>query len=368
VKSSLKQALEPRFRTDSQIAKSITVAGREIGSGAPCFVIAEAGVNHNGDVALAHQLIDAAADAGADAIKFQTFDAVSLALPRALKADYQMRSSEPGESQLEMLRRLELPQDAYSGLINHTKEKNLIFLSSPFDEASADYLERLGLPAFKIPSGEVTNLPFLSHVARKGRPLLVSTGMCHLAEVAEAVEEIQQYGSPPLALLHCVSCYPAASEECNLRALQTLRSQFGVPVGWSDHTLGTSVAAAAVALGASLLEKHLTLDKNMAGPDHQVSLQPGEFKSLVISVREIEQALGNGIKQPSSRERDTAIAVRKSLCAAHDLSPGEILREDDLVARRPGDGISPARRNGLVGRKLTRPRKTGECIQEGDLA
>lgn len=353
---------------DARTAESINVAGREIGTHAPCFVIAEAGVNHNGDVALAHQLIDAAADAAVDAIKFQTFDADCLAAPRALKADYQLQPIRPGESQLEMLRRLELPRDAYPGLILHAQEKNLIFLSSPFDEASSDYLERLGLSAFKIPSGEVTNLPFLRHIARKGRPLLVSTGMCHLGEVVQAMEEIQQCGDPPIALLHCVSCYPTVPEDCNLLAMQTLRAQFGVPVGWSDHTLGTSITIAAVALGASLLEKHLTLDKNMEGPDHQISLQSSEFKSLVISIREVESALGDGIKRPARRERNTAIAARKSLCASRDLSQGEILRQEDLVARRPGDGISPARWNDLIGRKLTRPRKTGESVQESDLA
>jgi N,N'-diacetyllegionaminate synthase len=355
-------------QVDARTEESINIAGREIGCRAPCFVIAEAGVNHNGDGALAHQLIDAAANAAADAIKFQTFDADCLASPRALKADYQMQPVRPGESQLEMLRRLELPRDAYPGLIIHAQEKNLIFLSSPFDEASSDYLERLDLPAFKIPSGEVTNLPFLSHIARKGRPLLVSTGMCQLEEVVQAVEEIQQCGNPPIALLHCVSCYPTVPEDCNLLAIQTLQAQFSVPVGWSDHTLGTSIAVAAVALGAKLLEKHLTLDKNMEGPDHQMSLQSSEFKSMVNSVREVERALGDGIKRPARRECNLATAARKSLCAARDLSPGEILRQEDLIARRPGDGISPARWNDLIGRKLTRPRKTGESVQEGDLA
>jgi N,N'-diacetyllegionaminate synthase len=347
---------------------SVRVANREIGSAAVCFVIAEAGVNHNGDIALAHQLIDAAAEAGADAIKFQTFDAASLASPRALKADYQMRATRPEESQLEMLRGLELPRAAYPKLIAHAEEKNLIFLSSPFDESSADYLEQLDLPAFKIASGGITNLSFLNHIARKARPMLVSTGMSQLEEVARAVDEIEQHGNPPVVLLHCVSCYPALAEDCNLLAMQTLRMRFGVPVGWSDHTLENSIAVAAVALGASVLEKHLTLGKNMQGPDHRMSLNPGEFKSLMISVREVERALGDGIKRPSLREHNTAIAARKSLCAARDLLPGEILRQQDLEARRPGDGISPARRDELIGRKLARLRKTGECIEEGDLA
>jgi N,N'-diacetyllegionaminate synthase len=356
------------LQKDAREVKSIRVAGREIGAAAPCFVIAEAGVNHNGDIALAHLLIDAAAEAGADAIKFQTFDAASLASPRAAKADYQKHTSGPEESQLEMLRALELPRVGYPSLIAHAHEKNLIFLSSPFDEASADYLEQLDLPAFKIASGEITNLAFLNHMARKGRPMLVSTGMCELEEVARAMDEIERHGNPPVALLHCVSCYPALPEDCNLRAMATLRTRFGVPAGWSDHSVQNSIAVAAVALGASVLEKHLTLDKNMPGPDHQTSLEPGEFKLLMASIREVERALGDGTKRPAHRERNTAIAARKSLCAARDLFPGEILRQEDLDARRPGDGISPVRRDELVGRKLTRHRKTGESIEEGDLA
>jgi N,N'-diacetyllegionaminate synthase len=356
------------LQKDTREMTSIRIADREIGSSAPCFVIAEAGVNHNGDIALAHQLIDAAAEAGADAIKFQTFDAASLASPRALKADYQIRAGRPEESQLEMLRGLELPRAAYPKLIAHAHEKNVIFLSSPFDESSADFLEQIDLPAFKIASGEVTNLSFLRHIARKGRPMLVSTGMSQLEEVVRAMDEIEQHGNPPVALFHCVSCYPALPEDCNLLAMQTLRTRFEVPVGWSDHTLENSIAVAAVALGASVLEKHLTLEKNMQGPDHQMSLDPGEFKSLMISVREVERALGDGIKCPTHRERNTAIAARKSLCAARDLFPGEILQQEDLAARRPGDGISPARRDEFIGRKLTRLRTMGECIEEGDLA
>jgi N-acetylneuraminate synthase/N,N'-diacetyllegionaminate synthase len=359
--------MSSQLQTDPQTT-SIILAGREIGSSAQCFVIAEAGVNHNGDVTLAHRLIDAAADVGANAIKFQTFDADNLASPNARKAEYQARSTGTEESQLEMLRRLELSRAAYPDLIRHAHERNLVFLSSPFDEASADFLEQLGVCAFKIPSGEITNLPFLGRIARKGRPLLISTGMCQLEEVVQAVEAVRLNGNPNIVLLHCVSCYPADPGDCNLLAMQTLRNRFGVPVGWSDHTLGTSVAVAAVALGACLLEKHLTLDKTMAGPDHQSSLQPNEFQSLVVSIREVERALGDGVKRPALGEHSTAIAARKSLCAARDLSPGHVLREEDFVARRPGSGISPAKLDELVGRVLTLPRRTGECIKEQDLA
>jgi len=347
-------------------SQSVTIAGRVIGSPGPCFVIAEAGVNHNGDVTLAHKLIDAAAEAGADAIKFQTFIADNLALPGASKAEYQMRSAGSGESQLDMLRNLELPRSAYPGLVLHAHDKNLIFLSSPFDEASADFLEQLGVPAFKIASGEITNLPFLGHIARKGRPLLVSTGMCELEEVVVAMEEIRRGGNPPVVLLHCVSCYPAAPEDCNLLAMLTLKVKFGIPVGFSDHTLGTSIAVAAVALGAAVIERHITLDKKMNGPDHAVSSELCEFKTMVDSVRNIERALGDGIKRPALGEREIAAVARKSLYAARDLSPGTVLTPEDLVARRPGNGISPSRRGDFIGRTLTRLRTAGESIQEGD--
>ena len=255
--------------------RSIEVAGRTIGDGHPCFVIAEAGVNHNGDSALAHQLIDVAADAGADAVKFQTFDPERLVSATARKAAYQAAGTGSSESQLDMLRRLVLPLEALAALAEHAARRGLIFLSTPFDESSADTLGELGMAAFKVPSGEVTNHALVAHVAGKGRPVLLSTGMSTLAEVAAAVEVVRQSGHPPLALFHCVTSYPAAPADCNLRAIAAMKAAFGAPVGWSDHTEGVAVSLAAVAAGANLLEKHFTLDRGLPGPDHRASLEPG---------------------------------------------------------------------------------------------
>jgi len=330
----------------------IAIADRAIGEDAPCFVIAEAGVNHNGEPALAHALIDAAAAAGADAVKFQTFHAERLALASAPKAAYQERSGPAGESQFDMLRRLELPDQEVRALATHCREKGILFLSSPFDEDSADFLEALGMPAFKVPSGELTNSPFLRHLAAKGRPLIVSTGMADMAEVEVAVEAVRAAGDPPLALLHCVSNYPADPADCNLRAIGALARAFGVPVGWSDHTVGIDIAVAAVALGAAILEKHFTTDRALPGPDHRASLQPGELADMVTAVRRVESALGTGVKRPAAGEAGTADVARKSLVAVRDLAAGTVIAATDLTARRPGTGIPPSRQGDLLGRRL----------------
>ncbi len=280
----------------------IATANRPIGEGVPCFVIAEAGVNHNGEPKLAHALIDAAAAAGADAVKFQTFKADRLALASAPKAAYQKRNQPGEESQLAMLRRLELEDGVVGELVAHCREKGILFLSSPFDEESADFLDALGMAAFKVPSGELTNAPFLRHLAGKGKPLIVSTGMADMAEVEAAVAAIRASGAPPLALLHCVSAYPADPADCNLRAMGALERAFRVPVGWSDHTTGIDVAIAAVALGAAIIEKHFTTDRALPGPDHAASLEPGELAALMTAVRRVESALGAGVKRPSASE------------------------------------------------------------------
>jgi len=347
--------------------ESIQVAGRGIGPGHRCFIIAEAGVNHNGDVAKACRLVEVAAEAGADAIKFQTFDPEAVTFQDAPKAPYQVATTGSQGSQLEMLRGLVLPRSAYPELVRRAHDHGLLFLSTPFDEASADFLEELGVPAFKIPSGEVTNCPFVAHVARKGRPLLISTGMCTLSEVQQVVETVKENGAPPFALLHCVSAYPAEPSECNLKAMQTLREAFHVPVGWSDHTLGGSVAIAAVALGANLIEKHVTLDRGLPGPDHQASLEPKELQSLVQALRQAELAMGDGDKHPSPSERATAIAARKSLHLARSLPSGAVLQAADLVARRPGTGFPPAQLHSVVGRKLLVAVKAGELLEERHL-
>jgi N-acetylneuraminate synthase len=343
-------------------AKSVQIAGRSIGAGAPCLIIAEAGVNHNGDLNIARQLISVAAEAGADAVKFQTFTAESLVTKDAPKAEYQLRTTNRSESQYEMLERLELSEPAHQSLMKEASEKGIMFLSTPFDEAGADLLNKLGIPAFKIASGEITNLPFLEHVAQKNRPVIVSTGMSNLAEVAAAVDCIKKTGNEQLILLHCVSAYPAAPADVNLRAMQTLRKEFGVPVGFSDHTLGFEITIAAVALGACVIEKHITLDRTLPGPDHAASLEPEDLKAMVRAIRTVEAALGQESKQPTPSEANTSAVARKSLTAARDLSAGTILTKELIAIQRPGTGLSPAMRDDLVGRALRQSVRAGELL------
>jgi N,N'-diacetyllegionaminate synthase len=333
------------------VVTAVHIAGRTVGSGAPCVVIAEAGVNHNGDADLARQLIDAAATAGADAIKFQTFCADRLTTADAPKAAYQKTADGDG-SQLDMLRRLELPEGAWKDLRDHCRNKGILFLSSPFDEQSADFLDGLDIAAFKIPSGEITNPGFLHHVAAKGRPLIVSTGMAELQEVRDAVKIVRSVGDVPLVLLHCVSAYPAPAAECNLRAMATMRQEFDLPIGWSDHCLGNEVALAAVALGACVIEKHLTLDRNLPGPDQAASAEPAEFAALIAGIRKIEAALGNGVKVPVASEGETRDVARKRLVAARNLAKGELVDTGSMAIRRPGTGLPPAQANSLIGRTL----------------
>jgi len=342
------------------------VEDRWIGDGAPCFVIAEAGVNHNGDVGLAKELIDAAADAGADAVKFQTFSPDRLVAHTAPKAPYQVERSGSG-SQESMLAGLVLPSSAYLELIAHANERAILFLSTPFDMESVDLLLSLGMAAVKIGSGDLTHDPLLRYVARQGRPIVLSTGMATLAEVGHAVQVIQSVRRVPLAVLHCVTNYPATSSEANLRAMDTMRMLFGVPAGWSDHTLGIDVALAAVARGASILEKHLTLDTALPGPDHRASLEPGDFLRLVTGVRGIEAALGDGVKQPAASERANIPAARRSLHLTRSLTAGHQLELDDLAALRPGTGVPPSALEELLGRRLARALPSGAVVREQDL-
>ncbi len=330
----------------------LDIGQRRVGPGHPCFLIAEAGVNHNGDINLALELIDAAAAAGADAVKFQTFTANRLVTRTAPKAAYQVQQTGPRETQFEMLRRLELSPEAHQRLATRCLQCEVEFMSTPFDEESADLLAELGVRVFKIPSGEITNLPYLAHIAGKQKPMIVSTGMSGLGEIEDAVRTIRRNRDPALALLHCVSNYPANPADCNLRALQTLQVAFGVPTGYSDHSPGIEVALASVALGACILEKHFTLDRTLPGPDHQSSLEPGELASLVRGVRIVESALGHGRKEPTPRESDTAAVARKSLVVARDLAAGDILTPEMIAIKRPGTGLPPAMRDTLVGRRL----------------
>jgi N-acetylneuraminate synthase len=350
------------------VVKPVRIHNRLVGPGYPCFVIAEAGVNHNGAIAVARQLVDVAASAGADAVKFQTFVADRLATPAAQKASYQSATTGDSETQLEMLRRLELSKEAHYELSEMCAARGILFLSTPFDEESADFLESLGVTAFKIPSGELTNLPFLEHIGRKGKPVILSTGMATLEEVRDALQTILTAGSTEVVLLHCVSCYPAAPPDVNLRAMETMRQAFRRPVGYSDHTLGIEVSLAAVAMGACVIEKHFTLDRTLPGPDQRASLEPAELEALLKSIRTIEQSFGNGVKVPAAAEREIADVARKSVVAATYISAGTILKRELLAIRRPGTGLRPELRDSLIGRRAAQAIPAGSLVRMDQLA
>jgi N-acetylneuraminate synthase len=340
----------------------IEISGKKIGPGHPCFVIAEAGVNHNGDPGLARRLVEAAAAAGADAVKFQTFCAERLVSRRAPKAKYQLEHTDRGESQFEMLRRLELSIADHRALMDCCRANGVLFLSTPFDEQSADALEALGIAAFKISSGEVTNLPFLAHVARKQKPIILSTGMATLAEVEGAIAFVSHEGNRDLVLLHCVTNYPADPRDANLRAMHTMETAFGFPTGYSDHTPGIEVALAAVALGACVIEKHFTLDRNMPGPDHQASIEPGELRAMVAGIRRVEAALGDGIKRPVEAEIPNISVARKSLHWRRALPAGTRVAAGDVIALRPDVGLPPEMVPAVVGQTLTRAVEAGQPV------
>ncbi len=346
--------------------RPIHLGERSIGDG-PVFVIAEAGVNHNGDVALARRLIDAAASAGADAVKFQTFDPDALAAAGAPTAGYQRRAGVVATDQREMLAALALPPAAWSELQAHARARDLVFLSTPFDDGSAELLDQLGVPAFKVGSGELTNTPFITRLASRGRPLLISTGMADMVEVAAAVDAVRAGGDVPLALFHCVSSYPAAPEDANLRAIETMRRAFGVPVGWSDHTPGTELSLAAIAAGASLVEKHITLDRALPGPDHQASLEPEEFGAMVAGIRAVERALGTGAKAPVPAELDVARVARRSLHWTVSMDAGRVVAPGDVAILRPGTGMAPARLDEVVGRRTARAVMAGTAVAPRDV-
>ncbi len=345
----------------------INLGGRLIGPDLPCFIIAEAGVNHNGDVEMARRLVDAALDAGADAVKFQTFKASLVAGAAAPKAEYQQKAASSGESQLTMLENLELSAEDFAGLAGYCSSRGLVFLSTPFDRESVDLLAALDVPAFKIASGEITNWPLLEHVAQQNKPVILSTGLSYLSEVDEAVRVLRRSGCGELALLHCLTDYPADPAQVNLRAMELMAAAFRVPVGYSDHTSGLAVAAAATALGACIIEKHFTLDRNLPGPDHQASLEPGELRELVRTVRTVEAALGHGRKEPAPSEEKNRVVVRRSLTAARHIGKGETIGLEMLAALRPADGISPVRTGEIVGRRSRRPLAEGQILAWSDL-
>jgi N,N'-diacetyllegionaminate synthase len=332
------------------------------------FIIAEAGVNHNGSLDLAVRLIDAARAAGTDAVKFQTFRAEKLVSRSARKAEYQRLNTSGDDAQFSMLKSLELGEEEHRLLLRHCDAAGITFLSSPFDEQSVDLLDELGVSAFKIPSGEITNPHLLRHVARMGKPVILSTGMSTLAEVAEAVEVIRATGNDELTLLHCVTEYPAPYNEVNLRAMLTLRDTFGVPVGYSDHSPGIDIAVAAVALGATVIEKHFTISRDMDGPDHKASLEPDELAAMVQAVRHVEQALGDGVKAPAPCELKNIAIARKSVVAERDIAAGERVRRADVAVKRPGDGVPPRDLERVIGSTAVSTLKAGDVIRWEDLS
>lgn len=315
------------------------------------FIIAEAGVNHNGSLDLAKKLIDVASAAGADAVKFQTFKADKLVSKKAQKAEYQKETTNSAESQYDMVKKLELDDIAHHELIDYCKLKNILFLSTPFDHESIALLHCLEMPIFKIPSGEITNLPYLRHIGSLGKEIILSTGMANLEEIKDALGVLMKAGTPKekITVLHATTEYPCPMNEVNLRAMQTIATTFGVKVGYSDHTKGIEVPIAAVAMGASVIEKHFTLDRTMEGPDHKASLEPAELVGMVKAIRNIEQVLGDGIKKPSPSEIKNMPIARKSIMTSKAIAKGEYFSEDNLTIKRPGNGINPMRWDEVIG-------------------
>ncbi len=329
------------------------------------LLIAEAGVNHNGDIALAKSLIDAAADAGADIVKFQTFSADRLVSISAEKAEYQVMASDPTETQHAMLKRLELSESMHIDLIKHCKLRGIQFLSTAFDTESVDLLLALGQQSFKIPSGEITNLPYLRHIGKIGKPVIISTGMSNIDEIGAALSALEAAGTPRslITVLHCTTNYPTAMPDVNLRAMLTIKDAFGVSVGYSDHTPGIEVSIAAVALGATVIEKHFTTDRNLPGPDQKASLEPDELTEMVRAIRNIELALGDGEKKATVSESKNMPVARKSIVASCAIKIGDELTETNLTTKRPGFGISPMEWDLIIGTVANRNFAIGEMIE-----
>jgi N,N'-diacetyllegionaminate synthase len=329
------------------------------------LIIAEAGVNHNGDLNLARKLIDVAADAGADLVKFQTFNADRLATVGALKADYQIISRGSFESQQTMLRRLELNEDMHHQLISHCVSQKIGFLSTGFDIESINLLVSLGQEIFKIPSGEITNLPYLCHIGKIAKTVILSTGMSSMDEIGAAINILETNGTPRnrVTVLHCTSAYPAPMEDVNLRAMQSIKKAFDVSIGYSDHSLGIEIPIAAVALGATVIEKHFTIDNTLPGPDHKASLEPEELKEMVFAIRNLEIALGDGVKHPMPSEIENLTSIRKSIVARGKIEEGEVFSADNLTTKRPGNGISPMLWERVIGKTASRSYKPDELIE-----
>ncbi len=327
------------------------------------YIIAEAGVNHNGDINIAKRLVDAAQEAGADVVKFQTFQADSLVSKYAQKAKYQLQSTDEKETQREMLKKLELTYEMHVELLQYCREVGIDFLSTPFDLGSIDLLESVGMNLYKIPSGEITNLPYLRKIGSLRKPVILSSGMSTIGEVKEAVKVLRESGAANVAVLHCNTQYPTPMQDVNLNVMNTIRNEIGVSVGYSDHTEGIEVPIAAVAMGAEIIEKHFTLDKTMAGPDHKASLEPDGLKAMVQAIRNIEMAVGDIEKKPTRSEKDNIAVVRKSIVAKRQIEAGEMFSEDNITTKRPGIGISPMLWDNVVGTVAKRKYEEDELIE-----
>jgi N-acetylneuraminate synthase len=326
------------------------------------FIIAEAGVNHNGNIDLAYKLIDAAKEAGADAVKFQTFKSEKIISKKAEMADYQKKNTGKEESQIEMIKRLELTYNDFSDLKNYCDKKDILFLSTAFDCESIDFIDNL-VPMFKIPSGEINNFPYLEKIAKKNKPIILSTGMANLSDIEKALETIKKMNENiDITVLHCTTNYPCPYDEVNLKAMNTIKNAFKVKVGYSDHTLGVEIPVAAAAMGAEVIEKHFTLDKTLPGPDHKASLEPNELKDMVEKIRNIERAMGDGIKKPNTSEENIKSAARKSLVAKADIKKESILKKENFEIKRPGNGISPEFLDILIGKKLIKDIREDEIF------
>ena len=327
------------------------------------LIIAEAGVNHNGNLDLAFKMVDVAKNANVDIIKFQTGIPEKLISKYAEKADYQKKTTGTGESQLDMVRKLALSYDEYLALKRYCDKTGIRFLSTPFDLDSIAFLNAVEMPFWKIPSGELTNLPYLLAIAKTGKPVVMSTGMCKMDEIGAAIKVLKDNGTKDIKLLHCNTEYPTPFQDVNLRAMQTMRDAFGLEVGYSDHTPGIEVPIAAVAMGATIIEKHFTLDRNMEGPDHKASLEPDELAAMVRAIRNVEQVMGSGVKEPSKSEKKNIAIARKSIVAAKDIRKGEMLTEENLTTKRPGSGVSPMKWFDVIGTKAIRDFKEDELIE-----
>lgn len=358
------------YRWEKQRKKEIQILGRKIGEGRDLFFIAEAGINHNGKIEIAKKLVDLAKEAGADAVKFQTFKAEKVVSIFAKKADYQLATTNPQESQFDMIKKLELSEEEFIELKEYCDKREIIFLSTPFDIESLEFLDKLNIPAFKIGSGDLNNYFLLKEVAKKGKPIILSTGMSYFVEIFNSLELLNRYGNDNIVLLHCITNYPAKAEEANLKVIRNLKFIFRKPVGFSDHTLGEEVALQSLVFQPCIIEKHFTLDKNMEGPDHKASLSPEELKSLIAKLKNLRFSFGDGEKKLSKEEEKNRKIVRRSLFAKSFIPKGTIIKEEHLEALRPGGGISTMEIEKILGKKAKSDIKKGQMLYlnyiEGD--